>query len=249
MSNRNHLKFLTLVRLSLLTGLGFVVACGATKTDDNTQIKSDGGKLDSSIPKDSGIEDSGLQDSGTKDAGSPKNLILSCSNPTQLGNGIELCEEGVKRRTQATSCEDKRSTYIIPEDCADIACSGELDYCVTYHQPSFPGTHSPSQSKCTTGCLSDSDCASDHICECGDPIGRCVPASCKTNSDCSPEQNCLLNSKLRALDIYACTSPEQPCFVNSDCKSDEPLPLYASLQCIYHDNDTTSCKLIQGPAD
>jgi hypothetical protein len=61
--------------------------------------------------------------------------------------------------------------------------------------------------KCVYGCVNDSDCGAGSICRCGDPVGRCVKASCSVDADCpmsflcaeySPSPGCFLMTDLPA---------------------------------------------------
>ena len=43
---------------------------------------------------------------------------------------------------------------------------------------------------CEYGCVRDSDCSAEQICLCGDPVGKCVEARCKSDAECATGTPC-----------------------------------------------------------
>ena len=58
---------------------------------------------------------------------------------------------------------------------------------------------------CASGCVRDEECGPDQICVCGDPVGTCISATCKTDADCGAGRFCV--SSLFPLACYALPSP------------------------------------------
>jgi hypothetical protein len=103
----------------------------------------------------------------------------------------------------------------VPDMCAaDADCTEKpLGYCA----PSVGGQIDWMQ--CNYGCLTDDDCGAGYLCQCGDPVGQCVPAGCRSDQDCDAglcaawfgENVC--GSSM----AFACQTPEDECNSLADC--------------------------------
>jgi hypothetical protein len=171
-----------------------------------------------------GLPDTGvvtLPDAGppNPDAGSTK-----CLNPTPIlvggqDTGYDLCAGGVTRRRAIKTCPSllPRTT---PNPCdydggVQGACRTDQD-CTSVPY----GLCNPNQAGCYCqgGCVADSDCPSGEICECGDPVGACVPADCNAGT-CAPGFDCADFTANPGCPgkTFACTTPQDTCFSDSDC--------------------------------
>ena len=156
-------------------------------------------------------------------------------NQADLDTGFERCDDGSKRRRAAIDCPTERTSTTSPcrydfgsPPCAiDADCSREpLGYCADAHKlTGYCG--------CYYGCRRDSDCAAGSICECGIVIGRCVPATCKTNADCGSGFGCVasvrgtagptcITANTAVASTYACQTPADRCHGDMDCPSNGP---------------------------
>ncbi|HVU00956.1 MAG TPA: hypothetical protein VHE30_04360 [Polyangiaceae bacterium] len=75
---------------------------------------------------------------------------------------------------------------------------------------------------CDYGCVKDSDCGDGYLCQCGDPVGTCVHATCHTDADCGGSLLCLRSLDENCNFVYSCQKPTDPCTVSSDCPALTP---------------------------
>jgi hypothetical protein len=124
-------------------------------------------------------------------AGAPE---MRCNDPMPvLGidgapTGFVRCESGATHRPEQRTCASNvpRSGDVAPppdastggctsdHDCADLPyghCRLQYGMGVTLYG-------------CAQGCVSDAECGATQLCLCGDPVGTCVPASCRTDAEC-----------------------------------------------------------------
>lgn len=126
--------------------------------------------------------------SDSRGAGGTKNEPLGvCENPVASEpNGWVSCDDRYHHREAASTCT---SALPRPSDpsaaCSDADCA-HLPYGHCWPQSIFVG---PPPS-CIPGCVSDDDCGADEICFCEFPVGRCIPADCRTDADCGPDAFC-----------------------------------------------------------
>jgi hypothetical protein len=74
--------------------------------------------------------------------------------------------------------------------------------------------------ECQYGCLQDDDCGEGFLCECGDPVGRCVAATCRSDQDCGGDLKCgvwLSQYICSTEQAYTCQSAEDECNTAADC--------------------------------
>jgi hypothetical protein len=109
------------------------------------------------------------------------------------------------------------------EPCtADAECTGKPHgYCA----PSYGVGPVPSTNQCHYGCLTDTDCGTGYLCECGDPVGHCLPATCQTDADCPGELLCAAWSSANICgtvgESFSCQTAEDECNSAADCPSDQ----------------------------
>ncbi|MDX2054694.1 MAG: hypothetical protein SFV15_19995 [Polyangiaceae bacterium] len=78
---------------------------------------------------------------------------------------------------------------------------------------------SPSRTVCSYGCVTDQDCGSGTICQCGEGIGSCVPSTCRTDADCGEGSLCAGGVYGESsIGFYSCQVPGDQCFTNSQCE-------------------------------
>ena len=166
--------------------------------------------------------------------------------------GIYRCDNGVLHRPEPVTCAshlprplppgagadagDVNETslsqveYLYPEhhsfsdessQCrADSDCTQRpLGYCA----PSYAAPVGSSIS-CKYGCLTDDDCAAGAFCECGEPVGHCVSATCRSDGDCAAGMKCAdwFNGDTCAnfTRRYSCQTSEDECLSGTDCGED-----------------------------
>jgi hypothetical protein len=115
-----------------------------------------------------------------------------------------------------------RMPWVGSEPCsADAECTEEPHgYCA----PSYGGGPVPPLAQCHYGCQTSADCGTGYLCECGDPVGHCIPATCQTDADCPGELLCAAwfsaNVCGTAGVSFSCQTPEDECNSVADCPSD-----------------------------
>jgi hypothetical protein len=147
--------------------------------------------------------------------------FVPCVEPTPLliagqDTGYDTCSGGILQRRAATACPSLLPASCANEDAGVAADSGEA---------------------CTQGCTSDNDCIFGFICVCGDPIGVCEQASCKTDADCPNGSSCAEydpNDLACGTVGFACQSPYDQCLTNADCAGIEA------------DGEPTICQMTDG---
>jgi hypothetical protein len=95
---------------------------------------------------------------------------------------------------------------------------------------------------CVAGCALDSDCEGDSVCQCGDPVGRCVPASCSTGADCGAGLDCASFAAAPGCfsTQFACQSPDDACGGDGDCSGKSPNAAFCVL-----DGAARACSIAQ----
>jgi hypothetical protein len=166
-------------------------------------------------------------------------LFVSCDTPTdvQCGHdpvlvlgmptGWEKCSNGVTHRASIVACPSvlPRANHTcvsnLPADTMFVdTCQVDADclekpngYC---KQPSdgLPCA-------CAYGCVTDADCmppTAREVCLCGDPVGFCAGASCKSDADCKSGL-CTRSPHGDYWQSIVCVSPENECEIDADCYS------------------------------
>ena len=218
MKLRARLDLFSTTLLSALTATQ-LVACGGSA------VVPGGGSAGSSTI--GGASTGGASTGGSSAAGSAQGGAASggtvgsagagankypCENPKDLGGGLIQCT-GFKHRLAVASCvshvprpepvpnPDMTGPCKVDADCTDkpygwCGSGGEIG-----------GTY------CNYGCVNDSDCSTDSLCECAEPVGRCVHAQCTSAADCQPGFLCREYDQSGgcAQTNYRCQSPADTC--------------------------------------
>lgn len=156
---------------------------------------------------------------GGSDAGPSAPMGLpaeSCPGGVEAAAGLELCPDGATHRVNSVTCESiiPRPTQHPPVD--GVTCLNDEE-CVALPY-GYCLANASGSTRCQYGCVVDSDCANDEVCHCGDPVGTCEPADCRTSSDCPDGERCVVSRGDRQRGFgYLCTSEADECLVDSDC--------------------------------
>lgn len=191
--------------LTLLTQLG----CGGDVESGATQPGTAQGG-------DAGAGAGGGAGRGGTNSGGALSTFL-CT-PTTDSSGFVSCKEGWTHREHAAECSsalpratacaaiDGTSTCTQDSDCVASANG----YCSTYEMG--VGCY------CNYGCTRDTDCVAGQICQCGDPVGHCITASCTTDADCSSGVCADYDTSPGCGGkAFACTTERDVCRSGSDC--------------------------------
>lgn len=149
-----------------------------------------------------------------------------CKNdkPSLVGGketGFVVCENGLSHRLDAKVCPSLLPRKTTLPSGAQGSCKSDKDCKAKlfgHCQTNFEGV-----AECRYGCTKDSECEKGQICECGDPVGRCLKASCTKDTDCKDGMLCSrfdASPHCIALE-YACQSTKDECSVDADCDSRE----------------------------
>jgi hypothetical protein len=124
-------------------------------------------------------------------------LFVPCRDETRLAGidgqptGFLQCGGDAVHRAEQRACASHlpRTNHGCSSQAPGSECSTDADcaqvtngYCDP--QTVFLSDTLTSVCVCNAGCVSDADCAAGEICQCGDPVGACVPASCLIDADC-----------------------------------------------------------------
>jgi hypothetical protein len=71
---------------------------------------------------------------------------------------------------------------------------------------------------CFYGCVTDEECGAGKACVCGDPVGQCMRALCKSDGDCG-ELSCMSYTHPGDCgpSLLACHTPQDRCQTDRDC--------------------------------
>jgi hypothetical protein len=143
-----------------------------------------------------------------------------CKNPKELGGGLIQCD-GFTHRTTSGTCDSKiprPDPYPNPSPSAqcklDSDCAAQpYGWCGSASYGDLPPPY------CNYGCVKDSDCGTNQLCECGDPVGRCVQAGCVSDADCDAGFLCKGYDASGGCGIttYTCQSLSDTCGNDADC--------------------------------
>jgi hypothetical protein len=135
--------------------------------------------------------------------------------------GLESCSNGYVRRSGPANCPST-----VPRAAAVDSYNATFDMCrldsACPQVAASPYRHcgvryGGSAHVCVDGCVQDTDCTTGMVCLCGDPVGRCVPATCNSGADCEPGFDCATYQA----DPPGCFSTGFSCLSLSDaCVSD-----------------------------
>jgi hypothetical protein len=150
---------------------------------------------------------------------------VDCVDPTPLvegqDTGYQRCASGALHRLAANTCGNK-----LPRD--GVTCPADVGGCTSdaectdapngmCHQGGFDGGCS-----CSYGCTTDSECGDGQICVCGEFIGHCAEATCKTDSDCDGGLCTTWVTEPGCGGIaFACSTTADECGGDGDCPQGE----------------------------
>ncbi len=200
----------TALRTFLLAALGAAApACGSTTDTTATSSGGDGGVI--TLPDGAVV---------------PTNAVCANPQPMLVGGkdtGFDQCAGGRIRRRSAMACPSllPRASGGTCGAGIDSGISGgcQKDADCTAKPYGHCGPSGQLACACNYGCLSDQDCGTDQICLCGEPVGRCVSATCKDAASCSGGAQCADFDRSSGCGVttFACTTPADKCFSDSDC--------------------------------
>ena len=220
---------LDLFSAALLSALGATpLACGgsATSTPDNGGGASGSGNASGSGQSGSGQSGSGQSGSGQSgssagSAGSagagPSSNRFPCNHPRDIGGGLIECD-GFRHRQAVVTCVSQVPRPDAPDPGTGGQCTVDTEctekpygWCAAGGQ--LPGGH------CSYGCSTDSECGDHQLCECGDPVGRCVLADCASDADCASGFLCKAYDSSGGCEFtaYSCQSAGDACGSDADC--------------------------------
>lgn len=156
--------------------------------------------------------------------------------------GYESCGE-FRHRVVAESCPVFE--HAAPAVCADVPddddpiCNSDLDCDEDTFGQCLP--NGQLGCGCVYGCSTDDDCDEGAICLCGQPFGRCVRSTCRTDADCRHEGALCADAPTTVCDEvpiieFACFLPQDECHIDSECE--EP-----GEKCVLGHDGVRTCQL------
>ena len=216
------------LRFALWSALGIthLVACGGTAVVNGggagtSSGGSSGMGVAGSGPSTGGQStggQSGAPTAGALGIGGASNRYPCANSQSANNDGFVQCD-GFQHREQAQACA---SHIPRPEPVAHTGagCNFDADcnekpygWCSNFSQGN--------DAYCVYGCTKDSECPDDTLCECAEPVGRCVPASCKVDAACASGFLCRSFDSTGGCNIiqYGCQSPADTCGSDADCNT------------------------------
>ena len=144
--------------------------------------------------------------------------------------GTVRCANGMVHRAQARECPARPQSGVPVDFCGDANGGNQGDCATDFDCRDRPlGFCRPANAgipmcSCIYGCVSDSDCGPDQVCRCGDPVGQCVPANCRNNSECEGARLCVQYQiePYCGGPAFACQTDADKCGGDGDCTNGEP---------------------------
>lgn len=144
---------------------------------------------------------------------------VPCENPMpyEYGGGFITCDDHGSLRRPAPAVCGSSLPRPEPVDPAFVQhCSYDADCIEKIHGHCEFG-------ECEYGCVVDAECAADELCFCGEAIGTCVGAACRSDEDCPADYPCSANLRFGYDTAGAfCQSPYDACITDNDCNSLDP---------------------------
>ncbi len=166
-----------------------------------------------------------------------------------MPSGLYRCDNGVLHRPASVTCASSlprpsppfadagadaaaaqgqpsqvEYLYGIANDVtAPGACSSDAECTARpfgFCAPTFYGGPALPSVQCHYGCSTDDDCSAGQLCECGDPIGRCVDATCRTDDDCPGDLMCAAWFTANVCGTgqrFSCQTRQDECNTAADC--------------------------------
>jgi len=163
----------------------------------------------------------GAGNAGANPAGGNSNRY-PCENPQDLQNGFVQCKGFVHRKESGTCASHVPRPEPQPEGFNVSACKFDAD-CVE-HPYGWCTIGQTNDTYCNYGCVSDSDCAANQLCQCAEPVGRCVPADCTSDADCASGFLCRAYDSSGGCELihFTCQTPADSCSTDADCVMTTP---------------------------
>ena len=165
----------------------------------------------------------GAGESSTTGSGTTGSPNQTCTNPVAIG-GSAKCDEGFYHRPSKAACPSSLPRDRMLGQSGDFGgvCVQDSDCTDAPYGHCEHGAGQSPATVCLYGCVEDSDCSAGEICECGDPVGTCLPASdCEVDSDCPGNAFCASFQGQGACGFertgYACQSEEDLCLGPGTC--------------------------------
>src|SRR6478736_93715 len=144
-----------------------------------------------------------------------------CKNPKDQGNGLIECDGFVHRQAAVKCASHVPRADPLPNLNPNAACKYDAECTADLYGYCERSSTSPEFSYCAYGCVDNSDCGPGELCDCTEPVGRCVGAGCSTDADCASGYLCKLHDQSGGCGSFAfsCQSPLDTCGGDSDCPS------------------------------
>ena len=203
-------------RTSLSAALGLAaLACGGQSALDDEQGAGGAG--------------------GTSTAtGGSAPIDLSCRNPAPVlghdgsDSGYVSCEGDFLHRRERRACASRlpRAEAVDPGMATTVDCATDADceHLPHGHCERTSAYWTGQRVTCLAGCVEDTDCGENQVCLCGDPVGTCINAACKSDAECSgllctadPLVDTCTSGTLSA--YFSCQKPNDTCRSDADCES------------------------------
>ncbi len=168
-----------------------------------------------------------------------------------VATGTHRCEDGTLHRPESVACESflpramppdgdesDQVTFLYSIVALSRTCAQDADCTAAPHgycAPVYRGGSPAYDIECKYGCLSDADCDAGQLCECGDPVGHCVDATCRSDSDCEGDMKCaawFTPVVCSGGQAYACQTPADECRTTADCDAGDCLLEGDRRQCV-----------------
>ena len=241
MKLRTRLDVFSAALLSAL-GASQVIACGGSAFTDSSSGGSSGSGHGGDGSAGAGTAGSGVSGAGTAGAGtagdgaggsstagastggaggSPNKY--PCLHPKDLGGGLISCDGFTHRDTSGTCKTTVPRPEPYPSTSPSAMCKYDADCAAKPYGWCGPGGQIAGP-LCEYGCVKDSDCAANQLCQCGDPVGTCVTANCKTDADCKTGFLCKGYDASGGCNFttFTCQSAADTCGSDADCASAGP---------------------------
>jgi hypothetical protein len=142
--------------------------------------------------------------------------------------GWERCNDGVLHRAQTAQCPSQLPRPLqLATRAADagveppiVQCERDGDCTERAHgECVLSEGFSEYTTYCRYGCTQDDECPAGSACVCGDVIGTCQQAHCRSDSDCSPGLACLTWDSPSCGGGYtlSCQTTDDECIGDADC--------------------------------
>lgn len=178
---------------------------------------------------------------GTSSTGGSSSMSVGGLVGDPAFGGLAKTPDGYVHRPRLVVCPDLLASEAQPspplavdgglpvplDECAKHSDCSQHPHgsCILAYMPRSPLAPIPYLA-CAYGCVRDEECSSGQICLCGERIGACVPASCRTDADCGsnlcseftadPPSGCGGG----AYEYFKCAVPGVECTTNADCDSE-----------------------------